>query len=584
MRNLLVVVGLFALAACGGGGNKSDPEPVSGTLEAGRATGIIYQTPTQAGTTDANGTFRYVPGETVAFSIGGVQLGAVPGAAKISLFTLAGLTAPTSELTLRRELDRALRQPTPLVRAMNLSRLLIALDADSNPDNGIDVSGRAGDLAGKQIDLGLGLHAFAGKLDRLAPNLTRNIPMSRVLAFAYQASNLTVATHSPVRYDSEGTQQPARFSTVTYLPNGARSVDETRTDFVGLSTTLTTYSYDALGRMSGISSQSSLGLSQPLSGSTSAVTFDSRGNRTFSVNQLFLGGETTYRNESTETTDAFGRLTEQGLAVDDDGDGADDSRQVTQTTYDARGNPVSSLTTYDRDNDGNVDQRSTFTATFDANDRLQSELYESDGDADGVVDVRVTTTVENDGPSTIVRTVSEDDGADGVVDFRTVTRYTYDQAGNNTSTTVLDSSGTQDAVYAYAVFTMTYDAERRVLSNSRVQYTEVGGTPYSSYSYVNTYDDRGNITRTVTDTSNEYFNGPSRYVSEFEYGPQGERTRFGSSIDNNADGTVDYEYSTQVTNQEFSDGVLMLAQQYFEFTGALSLDYVGVIGGGVVGL
>src|SRR6476646_9328075 len=107
----LLVDTLFAavLSACGGSsdsGNSGQAE-VSGVFQAGGAQGVHYSTPTRSGSTDAAGTFKYLPGETVSFSIGAIQLGSAPGAASVTIFTLSGSTPPTTELALRRELDRA---------------------------------------------------------------------------------------------------------------------------------------------------------------------------------------------------------------------------------------------------------------------------------------------------------------------------------------------------------------------------------------------------------------------------------------------------------------------------------------------
>jgi hypothetical protein len=473
MRRLpvfLILGGLaaLALAGCGGGGSGGKAEAATGILQAGGAKGVQYDTPTQSGTTDANGTFGYLPGETVAFSIGGVQLGAVPGTAKISLFTLAGLTPPASERVLRRELERATRRPTPLVRAMNLARLLIALDADNNPDNGIDVSGRAADLAGKQIDLGLGLSGFTEKLDRLAPNMTRNIPTARTLVFAYQASNLTVATHGPVRYDNIPAVSFQHGSTIAYLPNGARSREDSLPDVLGLSGSSTTYSYDALGRLTGRRSGSQLDpAARVLGSSTSASTYDVRGNLVETVIEQQFFGVPASRTVNSGSADARGLFPEKTFTVDTDGDGDVDSRQVTQTTFDARGNPVSSSTSFDDDNNGAIDSRYAFTDTFDANDHPRTEIFDSDSNADGVIDLRALTTYTQENPRSLVRVTTQDEGVDGVIDDRSTTRWRYDAAGNNTSIVFLDERGPEFTVYGTGEFTMTYDGDNRLLTEVR---------------------------------------------------------------------------------------------------------------------
>jgi hypothetical protein len=46
--------------------------------------GLNYQTLTQSGTTNENGEFLYITGETVTFSIGDLVLGSAPGAPEIT--------------------------------------------------------------------------------------------------------------------------------------------------------------------------------------------------------------------------------------------------------------------------------------------------------------------------------------------------------------------------------------------------------------------------------------------------------------------------------------------------------------------
>ncbi len=76
---------------------------------------------------------------------------------------------------------------TPLSRATNLAMLLLALDADGNPNNGIDVSAHAGALANAQLDFDVRLFEFPEKLSRLAPDLNRNIPSAAPVKWLYRS-------------------------------------------------------------------------------------------------------------------------------------------------------------------------------------------------------------------------------------------------------------------------------------------------------------------------------------------------------------------------------------------------------------
>jgi len=85
--------------------------------------GAIYKTATRGGATDATGTFYYQTGETITFSIGGILLGK---ATAESVMTPLSLVSGATECT-----DQSVT---------NICRLLLSLDLDGNPDNGIQFS------------------------------------------------------------------------------------------------------------------------------------------------------------------------------------------------------------------------------------------------------------------------------------------------------------------------------------------------------------------------------------------------------------------------------------------------------------
>ena len=123
------------LAACGGGGGSAPaatspppppPPPVTsaGVFLDSAVEGLTYQSGSNSpGTTDANGMFTYTVGETLTFSVGGVELGTLPdGAPVISPLDFGAA-------------------------AENIARFLQTLDADGDPSNGIDLTAAAAALA-----------------------------------------------------------------------------------------------------------------------------------------------------------------------------------------------------------------------------------------------------------------------------------------------------------------------------------------------------------------------------------------------------------------------------------------------------
>jgi hypothetical protein len=81
------------VAACGGGGgggetpsasNPPSATTLTGQFKDGNVAGLAYRTATRSGTTDADGRFEYLAGESVSFAVGGVALGSAPARAVVT--------------------------------------------------------------------------------------------------------------------------------------------------------------------------------------------------------------------------------------------------------------------------------------------------------------------------------------------------------------------------------------------------------------------------------------------------------------------------------------------------------------------
>ena len=136
---LLYLFSVVFLAACGGGGSTPaatvsppPPPPVTNTgifLDSA-VEGLTYQSGSNPpGTTDANGTFIYTPGETLTFSVGGVVLGTLPDGATVITPSDFGAAAE-----------------------INIARFLQTLDADGDPSNVIDLTAAAIAMEGTVLD------------------------------------------------------------------------------------------------------------------------------------------------------------------------------------------------------------------------------------------------------------------------------------------------------------------------------------------------------------------------------------------------------------------------------------------------
>jgi len=115
---------MLTLAACGGGGSSSGGgvTTATGQFKDGNTSGISYVSGGQSGTTGSDGSFTYEVGKTVTLSIGGITIGTTNGK---SIVTPVDLVSGGSSSS---------------VEVQNIVRLLIMLDDDGDPSNGINIS------------------------------------------------------------------------------------------------------------------------------------------------------------------------------------------------------------------------------------------------------------------------------------------------------------------------------------------------------------------------------------------------------------------------------------------------------------
>lgn len=147
-RALLATAAMLTLAACGGSGGFSGEAPSGAAVQTGQfldaaVEGLGYDTPTQSGTTDAAGQFKYLEGETVTFRLYGQAL-----SSSIGFSTLTPGDTGVEE--------------TDLDSIVNQLRFLQTVDVDNSPSNGIRLPAYAGAFS---IDFSQRIEDFENDLD-----------------------------------------------------------------------------------------------------------------------------------------------------------------------------------------------------------------------------------------------------------------------------------------------------------------------------------------------------------------------------------------------------------------------------------
>jgi hypothetical protein len=563
----MALVGLV-LAGCGGGDRQSAAPESTGILHT-KIQGVSYRTPTRSGKTDANGNFKYLAGETVTFSIGAIELGSAPGASNISLFTLAGMTAPTSELAMRRELNRLRYTATPLANAVNRARLLLALDSDGDPSNGIDVSVHESALASAKLGFDYRIYEFPARVSRLSPGMNNNIPYSFPINWLYRSLGMAIAANVPNLQLDDLDGDGVIDTRMTVELDSAGEIATTIIEQAdGAGVRRITYSRDTMGRITRRGELSDTNLDGEFDRDLTTVTiYDVHGNATRVVQWEDAGVDDSldYESIGESTFDDYGRTLQTVYTLDSDYDGQLDSSETHTYTLDSRGNLLRYLIEVDVDADGGVNARYVNDYTWDAADRQLTSRLDRDLEADDHVDSsrRTSSTYGN---SELPETFTEDyDGdGDGLFEQQLRGTYTYDAAGN-VERVVADYEshfdGWDDA-YRYKT-EMTYDGDRRPLTRTLGYDFDNDGTFESRDTETNTYDANGFLLS--WEYVADFFAGDGLdWVDrvDYSYTPEGAQSLLTQGTDFDGDGTMELYGSSEIQYAPSNNAVPQIVTQY----------------------
>ncbi|MBU2952588.1 organic solvent ABC transporter permease [Marinobacter sp. F3R08] len=150
IRITYTLLGALALSGCLENDSDSGDDTSTGRVNYNGFNGLTYQTASQAGTTNADGQFRYYPGETLVFQVGDLQLASdVPAQQYVTLLEFFEATRTSLQsamvddegLSTHTLTEQQVLQNTTL---MNLSRFLMLLNWNQNvaEGEGIDIRDR----------------------------------------------------------------------------------------------------------------------------------------------------------------------------------------------------------------------------------------------------------------------------------------------------------------------------------------------------------------------------------------------------------------------------------------------------------
>ncbi|MGI1679634.1 MAG: hypothetical protein K6L75_12915 [Cellvibrionaceae bacterium] len=408
--NVLFLLVLVSISACNDSDSKkgnqprADRPPEAGSLMGGDAQGVRYKTETQSGLTDGSGTFYYRRGESVTFSVGGIELGTAEGAEDISLFDFFNMEAPSTERALRKEFENT--EVTDFDRVINIGLLLTFLDKDNDTSNGLDLTGWDEVLVDEQYSF-------------------ENNFYSREYDFYEYLEN---------KYDFDSSTN--RRATIDYIYNNLNILIPVQAEIMfssgedGNFNFVRKYFVDDLGRITGYEE-------------------DSNGDGNFDY----------YTNESLDNKNF---VTTSETKWDFDRDGIFEKRDLNFYEYDISGNVINSISEH-YFSDGSS-RRSEITYSYFSDNKVATSYSSVDYNNDGFLEEIYESNYSND-EKLLSKSEKSDSDQDGVYDYFLEYVASYDVEGNqlNSKETVTQLPP-RETLYIINSTESSYDSYGNLLS------------------------------------------------------------------------------------------------------------------------
>ena len=545
MNKIIVsTLSLALLSACGGGG-KGDKDPVtpvatgviSGISGLGYKTFLADNTEKNSGVINADNEFIFEDqaAKTITLYLGGAEIATATANSTMSLMDFFP-DLPTSEKAFRTslrkpEFTQELLQSSSraqgivnsqgstnaLYKASNIMRLLVALDNDNNPDNGLDLltndwQTQLTNESGETLNFTDNMFNFESSQAMLAFQEKYDVSISMdpatPLATLYELTNTLLLAH---RRNGYTTPTITPRSTVTYEYDAQQRL--TKETIVGNGTTVKTYSYDDNGNIN----------------TNARSTFD--GN-----NVLTSSTEETYKYNS------FGKKIRVTEDRNTDPSNSEFTRVVTEYSYlNDRVYMTKQYTKQDDTGDNSFEWFSTRSYAFNENNQKISETHEDVDQNGDRLELNYIYSYEYNGNNKISQQIFKHDysGDTPIIDtaafaYATNSITRTEQSGNYTEVitetfndagqilTKTRSEKTNDYLNGQGDITYTYDDSGRLTSCTTQKDTNGDASIDFALRIINSYNDSGlaSITRESDYDNDGIFDADSERSAN--YGDNGE--------------------------------------------------------------
>ncbi|WP_201345620.1 hypothetical protein [Thiohalobacter sp. COW1] len=533
-KNRLFLPCLYLLAGCGGGGGDASG-PSTGYFVDSPVAGVGYSTATQSGLTGADGSFLYLPGEEITFTLGAVVLGGGQARATMTPFDLfPDASVPDSQqaiYSLLRQIPEnsgprirlpegaTLEQLVPgAIQAINQLVLLQALDSDGNPENGISIeSGMLELLEHTEIDFAQSPNDFHrdSELEHVVQMgvgagllaSTRIPSPAQALAHFSAAQGVGFTAARPVAYEEDDDNDGVadKREEYEYDEDGRLVIERDDNDGDGVFDTIMNTTYAENGRI----------LERDRGDWKMAYQYDAQ-------DRLVRTAED-YEGDGIDDQCRFYVWGEDGkLESESRDDGCDGTAQRAEDfAYDAFGNLIRER--LDSNGDGVWDRIEVYE--FSDSDHPRTRTGERiDTDADGDWNFIGAVILTAAGATSVYK---HDSGADGAWDY--IANYFYDDAGYATGLEEdNDGDGQVDRIARY-----DYDALGNLMKFADDTDADGVAERIDEYAYANASYPRG-VTGYTEDHDGD---GVADEIDSYIYDAQGRRVR--EEYDGNADGVLE---------------------------------------------